>query len=57
MVSGHSGATIPADVAANLREFLPEFGDLSHEELLQHQVIIIQVFGGLIYMRLSKQIR
>ena len=31
--------TIPAEIAENLNEFFPEFGDLNYEEVLQHQVL------------------
>lgn len=46
MSNDHVGATIPADIAANLSEICPEFGDLNHEELLQHQECVFQSWKG-----------
>ncbi|GFZ15297.1 hypothetical protein Acr_24g0014870 [Actinidia rufa] len=38
--------TIPAEIAENLNEFFPEFGDLNYEEVLQHQESVYQSFQG-----------
>ncbi|GFY84254.1 hypothetical protein Acr_03g0010280 [Actinidia rufa] len=38
--------TIPAEIAENLKEFFPEFGDLNYEEVLQHQESVYQSLKG-----------
>ncbi|XAR65868.1 hypothetical protein NMG60_11011854 [Bertholletia excelsa] len=37
---------IPAEIMENLNVFFPEFGDLNHEEVLQHQDSIYQSLRG-----------
>ncbi|KAI8564748.1 hypothetical protein RHMOL_Rhmol03G0205900 [Rhododendron molle] len=34
--------SIPDEIAENLNEFFPDFGDLSHEEVFQHQESVYQ---------------
>ncbi|XP_057481432.1 E3 ubiquitin ligase BIG BROTHER-related-like isoform X4 [Actinidia eriantha] len=38
--------TIPAEIAENLKEIFPEFGDLNYEEVLQHQESVYQSLKG-----------
>ncbi|KAL6955507.1 RING-type E3 ubiquitin transferase [Sarracenia purpurea var. burkii] len=37
---------IPAEIAENLNEFFPEFGDLNYEEVLQHQESVYRSLKG-----------
>ncbi|KAE9464901.1 hypothetical protein C3L33_03186, partial [Rhododendron williamsianum] len=38
--------SIPDEIAENLNEFFPDFGDLSHEEVFQHQESVYQSLKG-----------
>lgn len=52
MANDNFGATIPAEIALKLSDILPEFGDLNHEELLQHQKCVLESLKG--YMNWDK---
>jgi len=46
MTNDDHSFSIPAEIAQNLNEFFPDFGDLSHEEVIQHQESVYQSLKG-----------
>lgn len=46
MTNDDHSFSIPVEIAENLNEFFPDFGDLSPEEVIQHQESVYQSLKG-----------